>query len=198
MNLKSTPYPRVHKTFKREFKALRDWIRSTNRYDLKKITGKENMFESEKKDGERSDRKLTIRNIEGCDLTRIKENKSSFAIGDKDGNPITKFEFIYVSKEVVGRKNKLIEVITKDGDGKYFNVSKRVLNECDGMGVGTIGGAAPSSSSSNTETNGSGAEIQYSDVKDEILTPIKGKVPLLYGGVKNDAKRKNKKYVSRI
>ena len=188
MNLKSIPYPRVHKTFKREFKSLRDWIRSTNRYDLKKITGKENMFESEK---------LTIRNIEGCDLTRIKENKSSFAIGDKDGNPITKFEFIYVSKEVVGRKNKLIEVITKDGDGKYFNVSKRVLNECEGMGVGTIGGAAPSSSS-NTETNGSGAEIQYSDVKDEILTPIKGKVPLLYGGAKNDAKRKNKKYVSRI
>jgi len=200
MSKTTSPYPRVHAAFKKEFKKLRDFIRSTNRYDLKKIRGKLNIFEDTEhfvdSDNEENMKEIeydnphySVREIEGCNLTRVKEDKSSFAIGDENGIPITPFDYIWVSKEATGDKELLIEVITKGGDARYFSVDRRKLDEC--MGVGSVG-----IGNVGSQSNASGAEIQYSDVGKEILIPVRGRVPLLYGAARG-GKRK-RRYSGRI
>ena len=204
-----SPYPRVHSTFKKEFKKLRDFIRSTNRYDLKKIDGKLNAFEDTEhftdSDNEENMREIedgnphySVSDIDGCGLTKVKEDKSSFAIGDENGVPITPFEFIWVSNEATGGKELLVEVITKGGDARYFSVDRRKLDECIGLGgadasgaIG-VGGADAVATDAVQPQNPGGAEIQYSEVGKEILVPVRGRVPLLYGAARGGRRKRRR------
>lgn len=214
MNKSEHPYTKYHLSFKKKFKQLRNDERNNNRYDLSKIASKQNIFEKREIKNiddmdnlvdDIIDKKLdyTVSKIDGCDLTKIKEDSSSFAIGNKDGEPLTEFDFIYISKEAIGDKNKKVEVITKNGDLRYFNVGREEIEECIGVGnLGAVGSNSISNDSSSIDSNA----ISYKDLKDELLTPIKGRTPLLYGGAKGgnnikfgkNKKRKQKKFVSRI
>ena len=233
MFISDNPYARAHKLFKKEFKAFRDYVRGTNRYDLKKLVGrkcivermednedlekdyskelgrdgveseffKDSDNESEVAELEKDNPHYSFSTIDGCELTRVKEDSSSYAIGDSDGRPITDFDFIYVAKEAEGDKHKTIEVITKDGDAKRFSVERETVEEC--MGVAALGGGGSTSEGGGTTTptsdtcQGIGVEngaIKYADVQKELLTPTKERMCFLYGA----AKGRNRKWGRRI
>ena len=86
---------RRHQAFKKELRAYHDSINRTNRYNLAKIAGKLDLFESDLDDDRKrdADRGYAVdRKIPNTALT-VLERDGSYAIGDIDGNPITDFKY---------------------------------------------------------------------------------------------------------
>ena len=173
-----------------------------NPYYLKKIMGKYNIFESVK--NFRNDEGMSCKRIAGTKLCRIKQKLASYAIGNHKGEPITGFDFVFVSNEAIGAENPMVEVITKDGESKFFDVNSLKIEESAGMGVGTLGGVsatgsvAPSTIASKTIDSFSGNDadaIHYDDkgIGEEILTPLKNNITFIGGKVSRRYPLKTKK-----
>ena len=111
-----------------------------NPYTLEKLDGHHLCEAGE--DAEPRVDTLPYTDIEGTSLTRVKEDKASYAIGDSKGNPITDFDFVFVSLHVRGDDDPKIEVITKEGEARWFDVNEHILLECGGAAVGGMAGAA--------------------------------------------------------
>lgn len=135
--------------------------------------------------------------------TRIKGNGNRFAIGDSRGKPITGYDFIYVSKSPCDDASGGVEVVTGHGVRRIFGFADHVLSECagasGGTGVGTVGAGDASGADGGVGGDAEGGShappgaIDYGDVKDEITTPVLGRVPLLWGGPagRNSKRRKH-------
>lgn len=204
-----------HKRFKKDMRAYNKSINDANKYNMKRITGKLNIFEGSSKSARRfsEDEEMVEldRTIPGTDLVVLKKDKL-YAIGDADGNPLTDFDYIFI-EGVFGDKEKQITCITEYGDMKIFDVEEKMIkesvsiHECDGgIGVGTVavsdGGTGCADSSSDTNTSDSKHEIDYDDVKDGLILPFISRYrikdmrsgKLLHKGIKRPKKRRYSKY----
>lgn len=162
-------YSSIHSAFRKKMRNIQKREHAQNPYTLKKMVGRF-LYEA---DDNHIDT-LPFKRIEGTDLSRVKEDTASYAIGDKDGNPITDFDFVYVSSQIYGDKDRKIEVITKDGESRFFDVDEMTLIECGGAAAGAV--AAPSAPSSGIVTGDSiSTEITGPHVdKDGGVMPFPG------------------------
>lgn len=107
--------------FRRKMAAVQRAEIRQNRYTLGKIIGKLNVFSESEADSDDDNEIRSVR-IKGSGLMRLRDSDGMYAIGDSGRNPITGFDFVYVSTNSLGDSDPVIEVITKSGKNKYFRV----------------------------------------------------------------------------
>lgn len=206
-----------HRKFKRDMQSYNKSVNNTNRYHMKRISGKLNIFEGSAKEirnYEDGDEPIELdRMIPGTDFVVLKKD-GKYAIGDADGKPITGFDYIFI-EGVFGNKNKQITCITEDGDMKIFDCEEKEIQEsssvyeCDcGIEVNSVcvsdcdGNISDNASSSVDCSSNSHHEINYDDVKDGIILPFISKYrikdmrsgKLLNKGIKHPKQYKHRKY----
>ena len=164
--MKTCDVNKRHQMFKRELRAYHDSINRTNRYNLAKIAGKLNVFESDADDGEIT--YIVDRKIPNSGLTVLKMN-DLYAIGDIDGNPLTGFKYQFI-EGCLGKHDKIVRCITDEGDIEDFSVETETVVEDAAAGGGDVSGLG-------TGDVGCGgghkdySEIDYSDVKEQLTIP---------------------------
>lgn len=109
--------------FRKKMAAVQRAEIGQNPYTLGKIVGKLNVFSESEDDKDEKDDEYRSVCIKGCDLTRLKDSDGMYAIGDSDNNPITDFDFVYITRTCLGESDPVVEMITKSGKNRYFRVS---------------------------------------------------------------------------
>lgn len=164
-----------HQSFKRELRAYHDSINRRNRYNLARIAGKLNVFESDE-DKDDADVSYTVdRKIPNTGLTVLERN-GIYAIGNIDGIPLTEFKYQFI-EGCLGEHDKIVRCVTDDGEMEDFSVESETILEdasaCTGMSVSMD---ASSNGFGLNDLNGGCekkdyTEIDYSDVKQQLTIP---------------------------
>lgn len=189
---------RRHQLFKKELRAYHDSINSTNRYNLSKIAGKLNVFESEEDDiTYKVDRK-----IPNTGLT-VLERGGIYAIGNMDGSPLTDFKYQFI-EGCLGEHNKIVRCITDNGEIEDFSVeSETIVEDAAGGNVASMATTPTTNGFGvNDLSNSTGCdkkdytEIDYSDVKNSLTIPFlcgARVVDIQNGRVKHKRNRKRRR-----
>lgn len=165
-----------HQEFKRNLRAYHDSINRKNRYNLAKIAGKLDVFESE--DGElKTENGVTYeidRKIPNTALTVLEKN-GVYAIGDIDGNPLTEFKYSFI-EGCLGNHDKIVQCVTDDGEMENFSVESETIVEdasggaTGGMQTADIGGFGVTDNGCNGGDKDY-TEIDYSNIEKQMMIP---------------------------
>jgi hypothetical protein len=194
--MKNCDMNKRHQAFKRELRAYHDTINRGNRYSLQKMVGKLNMFEAiedDEEDSESSDETYEIdRKIPNTGLTVLKL-ENLYAIGDYDGNPITKFKYVFI-EGCLGDHEKIVRCVTDDGKIEDFDVNTETIVEdgsgaCGGMSAAPqqVSGIGTGDISSSNCGGKDYHEIDYNDVREQLT------IPFLCGARVVDVNRRRRK-----